>query len=48
MGIKDSAYFRKAANKAFKEIDMDGTGCVDYKEVRLAAGLVALWAGQHC
>jgi Ca2+-binding EF-hand superfamily protein len=33
MGIKDTRYFKKAAEKAFKEIDMDKTGHVDYKEV---------------
>lgn len=33
MGIKDTKAFRKYAIKAFKEIDMDNTGHVDYKEV---------------
>jgi len=33
MGIKDTALFRRFAKKAFKEIDIDKTGKVDYKEV---------------
>lgn len=33
MGIKDGKFFEKAARKAYKEIDVDGEGKVDYKEV---------------
>jgi Ca2+-binding EF-hand superfamily protein len=36
MGIKDTKMFHKFARKAFDEIDMDKTGRVDYKEVRMA------------
>lgn len=41
MGFKDTKLFRDLAKKAYKELDVDKTGRVDYKEVII--GLLKLY-----